>query len=53
MFQANYQYTPLKEYAAMKSNQTTNNNSTNGTFQSKYIFKIFPQPNKKKIKKKL
>ncbi|CAF4372358.1 unnamed protein product, partial [Rotaria sp. Silwood2] len=30
MFQANYQYTPLKEYAAMRSSQTTNDKKTNG-----------------------
>ncbi|CAF3351635.1 unnamed protein product [Rotaria sp. Silwood1] len=30
MFQANYQYTPLKEYAAMRSSQTTNDKNTNG-----------------------
>jgi hypothetical protein len=30
MFQANYQYTPLKEYAAMRSGRTTNDNTTNG-----------------------
>jgi len=33
-FQANYQYTPLKEYAAMKNGRTTNDTSTNG-YQSK------------------
>ncbi len=30
MFQANYQYTPLKEYAATKSNRTTTDNNLNG-----------------------
>jgi hypothetical protein len=30
MFQANYQYTPLKEYAAMKNDRTTTDTNTNG-----------------------
>ncbi|CAF0815084.1 unnamed protein product [Rotaria sordida] len=30
MFQANYQYTPLKEYAALRGSQTTNDKYTNG-----------------------
>jgi hypothetical protein len=33
-FQANYQYTPLKEYAAMKNGRTPNDINTNG-YQSK------------------
>jgi hypothetical protein len=38
MFQANYQYTPLKEYAAMKNLRSTNETNTNG-YQSKYLKK--------------
>jgi hypothetical protein len=34
MFQANYQYTPLKEYAAMRGSRTTNDNNSND-YQSK------------------
>jgi hypothetical protein len=34
MFQANYQYTPLKEYAAMKNTRTTNDTNPN-SYQSK------------------
>ncbi len=34
MFQADYQYTPLKEYAATKNGRTTNDTNTNG-YQSK------------------
>jgi hypothetical protein len=34
MFQADYEYTPLKEYAAMRNNRTTNDNNTN-SYQSK------------------
>ena len=34
MFQANYQYTPLKEYAAMRNGRTMNDTSTN-SYQSK------------------
>src|SRR5437764_1064749 len=35
MFQANYQYTPLKEYAAMKSGRTTTNDTNTNGYQSK------------------
>jgi hypothetical protein len=34
MFQANYQYTPLKEYAALRNSRTTNDNNSNN-YQSK------------------
>ena len=35
MFQANYEYTPLKDYAAMKGGRTTHDINTNA-YQSKY-----------------
>ncbi len=35
MFQANYQYTPLKEYAAMKNNRIINDTTTTNGYQSK------------------
>jgi len=34
MFQADYEYTPLKEYAATRNNRTINDNITNN-YQSK------------------
>jgi hypothetical protein len=40
MFQANYQYTPLKEYAAMRNGRTSDDNNMNG-YQRKYIKFLF------------
>jgi hypothetical protein len=34
MFQADYEYTPLKEYAALRSSRTTSDNNSNN-YQSK------------------
>lgn len=39
MFQANYQYTPLKEYAAMKSDTNTNGYKSN--LKSFHFFFLF------------
>jgi hypothetical protein len=47
MFQANYQYTPLKEYAAMKNIRTTNETNTNG-YQSKEISKYLKKREREK-----
>jgi len=40
MFQADYEYTPLKEYAAMRNNRTTNDNNTN-SYPSKCFIYFF------------
>jgi hypothetical protein len=43
MFQANYQYTPLKEYAAMRSNRTTNDTNNINGYLRKYLKFHFPK----------
>ncbi len=52
MFQADYEYTPLKEYAAMRNNRTTNDNNTN-SYPSKCFTFFFYTKKKTKFSNRL
>lgn len=56
MFQANYQYTPLKDYAASSSKRSTSDNHSN-QYQSKFDRKlhvcVFLKPDYLKIQGKI